>query len=381
MVTSRINLLIGGKRLDTEVLALLLRAEVRETDSDASVLALRFGLVQQPNGEFRPLDGGPFELGALIAFEVEPPGGLPQRLFQGYVTHLRPHFEVIESNGYLEVLAIDAAVVLDAEEKVATWPNMTDSDVVSEVMGTYQITVRAESTPVNHEEDRQLLVQRETDWSFLQRLARRNGMRLYFEYDSVPDEVVARFAPPDILGSPQADLVLLQEGRSLNWADIQLVAAGPVHHAGAALDPIAKRLVRSPGTPSLPVMGREDAADEVEAGLTAAGVGSATALLRDPFPLDAAVSAEATAATDASRFVIELRGEVDPALYRGLLRARRSALVRGVGSRLSGVYYIRSVRTTVDAGTVMQTFVAVRNATGQSGEEPFGQSAEEVPAQ
>jgi hypothetical protein len=77
--------------------------------------------------------------------------------------------------------------------------------------------------------------------------------------------------------------------------------------------------------------------------------------------------------------VIELRGEVDPALYRGLLRARRPVLVRGVGARFSGIYYVQSVRTTLDGGTLTQTFVATRNATGQTGQESFGQSAEEVP--
>lgn len=55
--------------------------------------------------------------------------------------------------------------------------------------------------------------------------------------------------------------------------------------------------------------------------------------------------------------------------------------MRGVGRRFSGVYYVRSIRTTLDQGALLQTFVAVRNATGQSGDESFGQSAEEVPAE
>jgi hypothetical protein len=63
-----------------------------------------------------------------------------------------------------------------------------------------------------------------------------------------------------------------------------------------------------------------------------------------------------------------------------LLRARRPVLVRGVGRRFSGVYYVQSVRTTMEDNRLLQTFVALRNATGQSGQERFGQSAEEVPA-
>ena len=56
-------------------------------------------------------------------------------------------------------------------------------------------------------------------------------------------------------------------------------------------------------------------------------------------------------------------------------------LVRGVGRRFSGVYYVESVRTTLDSGVLSQSFVATRNATGQTGSEDFGQSAEEVSAQ
>jgi len=58
----------------------------------------------------------------------------------------------------------------------------------------------------------------------------------------------------------------------------------------------------------------------------------------------------------------------------------RPVLVRGVGRRFSGVYYVQSVRTTMEDNRLLQTFVALRNATGQSGRERFGQSAEEVPA-
>ena len=45
------------------------------------------------------------------------------------------------------------------------------------------------------------------------------------------------------------------------------------------------------------------------------------------------------------------------------------------------MYYVQSVRTTLADGALTQSFVAVRNATGQTGAEDFGQSAEEVPPQ
>lgn len=380
MPSPRINVLVAGAPLDAAVLAQMTRAEVRESDTDPSVLALRFSLVQRPDGEFGPLDDDLFEPGVVLSFEIEPPGGVTQRLFEGPLTHVRPHFETIESNAYVEVLAMDAAVLLDAEERVAAWPNMTDSDVVSQVLSGYQIPVQADDTSVLYDEDRQLLTQRATDWRFLQHLARRNAARFYFEYDAAQQQVVAHFAVPDVGGPPQPDVVLLQDGQCLNWADLQLVATGPVTMTASAVDPIAKQVVRGDGTPALALIGDDDAAEAVESGLKAAGATASLAFVRDPFPLDEAIGAETTAATDAARFVIELRAELDPALYRGLLRARRPVLVRGVGRRFSGIYYVQSVRTTLEGATLLQSFVATRNATGQTGQESFGQSAEEVPA-
>ena len=380
MPSPRINLLSGGTAVPSGVLAQLTRAEVRESDTDPSVLALRFTLVQMANGEFSPLDDGVFEPGSAISFEVEPPGGVVQRIFEGVVTHLRPHFETIPSNAYLEVLGMDAAVLLDAQEQVVAWPNTTDSDVVSQVLSNYQITVQAEKTPVQYDEDRQRLTQRGTDWRFLQHLAQRNGFRFYFEYDTSARELVAHFGPPDVSGTAQPDVVLLQDTQNLTWADLQWTSTGPVKVTGATIDPIGKQIVRGDGSPSLDVMGSDDAADAVESGLTGAGASGATALLDGAFPLDEAIGAQASAATDDARMVIELRAELDPALYRGILRARRPVLVRGVGSRMSGIYYVTAVRTTVESGQLMQSFVAVRNATGLAGQEDFGQSAEEVPS-
>jgi len=379
MPAPRVNVLVAGTTLPATVLAQLTRVEVRESDCDPSVLALRFNLVQRDNGEFGPLDDTLFEPGVAVSFEVEAPGGLLQRLFEGFCTHIRPHFETAAENVYLEVLAMDAAVVLDAEEKVAAWPNAKDSDVVSQMLSGYQITAEVDDTPVQYDQDHQRLTQRATDWRFLQHLASRNGMRFWFEFDQDSRAIVGHLTAPDLSADPQPDVALLQEGASLNWADVQLLATGPVKVTGAAVDPLAKRLVRGTGDPTRDVMGGDDAADAVSSGLVAGGAAAATAVLPNPPPLDEALTPASSAATDDARLLVELRAELDPALYRGLLRARRPVLVRGIGRRFSGIYYVQAVRTTMVDNRLLQTFVALRNATGQTGQEQFGQSAEEVP--
>src|SRR5262249_37327368 len=141
---------------------------------------------------------------------------------------------------------------------------------------------------------------------------------------------------------------------------------------------VQKRLVRGDGDARLAVLGSDSAADAIGTAL-AGPAGGGERWLDDPRPKDTALAAQAAGATDAACLAVEMRGAVDPALYRGLLRACRPVLVRGVGARFSGVYWVRSVRTVMDEGSLSQSFVAVRNGFGPTPSDSFGQSAEEVP--
>jgi hypothetical protein len=278
----------------------------------------------------------------------------------------------------VEVLAMDFAAVLDAFERTESYPDMTDSAAVEQVAQRYGLNVNAADTAENHKADYQLLVQRSTDWQFVRQLARRNGYVCYFESDGQP---VLHFKPRDLEGTPQADLTVLQAGANLQWLDVQWLTTGPVRWTGQAIDPIRKRVVRGEAATTLEPLGKDGLADSIEDALKALKAEGSAWLLRGPRPTADGIAAHSSGATDEARFVIEARGEVDPRLYRGLLRARRTALIKGAGSLLSGTYYVRNVRTTVDEGQLSQTFIAERNALGQTGQEDFGQSAEEAPPQ
>lgn len=370
---------LDDQPLEAEVMGLLNRVEVRESESEPTVCALRFNLSQDGRGDFSPLDDGLFEPATRIGLQVQTPGSNAVHLFAGYLTHLRPHFETIESNAYLEVLAMDASVLMNTEERVASFADLTDADAVEEIFGRYGITVEAVATDAAHEEKRQLLVLRGTDWDMVRRLARRNGCLCYLEPDPQTGEVTAHIKPRDLDETPQADLALLRETQNLKWVDLQAVLTGPTRATGAAIDPIAKRIVRGEGEGELDPQGEQPLTRAIEDGLSGAGAQGTANLLRDPYPLAPALAATATAETDRAGFVVEARGEVDPALYRGLLRARRPVLIKGVGRTFVGAYWVRAVRTTIEEGVVAQTFVAERNALGLTGRETFGQSAEEVP--
>lgn len=372
-----INVLVDDEPLAPRLLDQLTRLEVRESDEDPSIVALRLRLIQTPTGAFVPIDQDVFGPGVTLDVDAAAPGGSVQRLFSGYVTHVRPHFESIEANCYVEILGMDAALLLDAFERTAEYPDVSDSDAAEEILARYDLGAAVESTRETHRADTRLLIQRATDWRFLKQLAGRNGYVCYFEHDAAAGSVVGHFKPRPLDGDPQADLTILREASNLEWIDVQRTLTGPVRRTGAAIDAVRKRIVRGEGEPILESLGEDGLGDAIEEGLKSEGAEAATALLRGARPTDQGLAAESSGTTDYERFVIEARGQLDPRLYRNLLRARRTVLIKGVGELLSGAYYVRSVRTAVDEGKITQTFIAERNALGQTGQEEFGQSAQE----
>jgi phage protein D len=372
MAATQYKVTLDGKPLAADVLGLLVRLEVRESDSEATVAALRFVLAQRSNGELSPLDDDLFQPLSALSVAMTATGDALEHLFAGYVTHVRPHFENVPAACYVEVLAMDAAVLLDAEERVVSYPDATDAEAAEQIFGRYGIPLTSGSTTARHEGRRQLLVQRGTDWDFIRHLARRNGFCCYLEPDPLLGKVRAYFRRRALEGSPQPDLALLRDESNLSWLDLQLVGSGPMRWTGASIDPIAKRMLRTEGAPSAKPMGRRSVASEVEDGLSSARGGESLRLLREPPSLDTALQAAGTGATDAARLAVEARGELDCGRYRGLLRARRPVLIKGVGHTFGGAYYVRTVRTTLEGSSLTQTFVALRNATGLTGREPFG---------
>lgn len=378
-MTALVNIELAGTRLDAAVLARLARLEIRESDREPTMAIARFGLAQEPSGEMFPLDNDLFGPATRMVVDVAASGGNPTRLLDGFVTHVRPHFEAVEANCYLEVVAMDAGALMAIGDHAEAYPDMTDAEAAERVFQRYELDKNVAATSARHASDEQLLMQRESDWAFVQRLARRNGYRCYLEHDSGRGGVVAHFGPIDP-SSPQADLTILRTSANLRWIDVQHLYAAPVRGRAAAIDPVNKRLVQAAGARNLEPLGGDDAMAANDRGLAAAGAAARERWLRDPIPLDATIGAEAAALTDELELCLEARGELDPALYQSLLRARRTVLVKGVGRRLAGTWYVASVRTVLDGGAMTQTFVLLRNAIAPSGAERFGTTAEEAEA-
>ncbi|MDK3073543.1 hypothetical protein QO034_10505 [Sedimentitalea sp. JM2-8] len=366
--------------LGARAAARLTELDLRQGDDAIGVMRLRFSLAQGADGTYPLLDAEGMEPGTKLSLSLAAPGGSDQRVFTGYLAYLRPHFEAIEANSYLDIVAHDPAILLNAEERVASYPDASDTDAAEEILGRYGLAIDAGQSDVRSAEDDQMLIQRGTDWAFLNRLAERNGFAVHFTVDPTDGTPKCYFGPPDLAAEPQADLTVLRENANLTWIDFQVAHDRPARRVGAAIDTLAKRLVRVDTETSVPVLGERLFAQAAADGLARAASVTPVRFLRGAIPRDTALNAQAAGQMAADSQVIEARGELDPGLYRNLLRPHAPVLIKGVGDRLSGVYYVRSVRTLMQQGELTQTFVAVSNALGRTGQEDFGRSAEEEPA-
>ncbi len=377
MPSPRFSITVDGTRLSAGALGRVLSLEVQEGDDLMGRALIRFRLGQGANGTYAMLDDGPFEPGAAIRITLAAPGGTEQVIFAGFLSHLRPHFEAPEANSHLEVVACDHSMVLAAEDRVASYPDASDSEAAADMLRPYNVTLVSDDTDARLAKDDMLLIQRCDDWTFLRHLAARNGFAAYFEPDPVSGEPACHFHARRLEDPPQADLTILREGANLEWLDIQVAHDRPERRVAAGIDAVAKRIVRADTPPDESVLGEALFATSASGGLTRAGSGGAVALLRGALPRDGAIGAHARGRMARDTMAIEARGALDPALYRGLLRAHRTVLIKGVGARLTGTWYVTEVVTVLSEGRLLQSFAAVTNALGQRGDEAFGQSAEE----
>src|SRR5262249_15758689 len=129
-------------------------------------------------------------------------------VFDGYITAVNLNLGSEPGNSHLEISAMDTSVLMSLEEKIATWPNLADSDIVQQIVSGYGVEARVDATPTAHQENDTTISQRGTDIQFVRALAERNGMEFYFETDKESGAQVAFLRAPQLEGTPQPDLAV-----------------------------------------------------------------------------------------------------------------------------------------------------------------------------
>lgn len=355
MADSRLLIEIDGDAIADADLHALVDIQVEEATSEADAATLTAQAVPGADGEWTSL------LDPLIAprtpLAVQVTHGDASYRFEGLSTEAAWDIDA-EGASRLTIKAVDRTLELDLEEKVVAWPGTSESAVAEAIFASYGMSAEVESTPSGPDPDVHVLLQRASDWAFLRSLATRWGYVTYVE--SSDGRTTGHFHSIDPLADPQGELALGFGGDALRVkAQAQLAAGQKV---------MAQRI------PALSDAAQEGEAtgDDRSQGQTSLA-GQATILLA---PVDVRGEVEplatATGLARESAFAMRLRVEIDTAGVGLMVRARRTMLIRGLGSVVSGLYLVERVRHIISVDGHRQQIELVRNALGLTGDEPFG---------
>lgn len=395
-----------GEAVDEQFYGDVVTLTVEETTVSANTFQLRLALVLQDDGTWTYLDDDRLALFTTVSIQIGfmSGGGLAgalgslagalgsggndglERVFDGYITAINLSLGSEPGSTYLDVSGMDTSVLLSLEEKIATWPNLADSDIVQQIVGNYGVAVQADETPTVHQENDTTITQRGSDMQLIRNLAERNGFEFYFETDKNSGNIVAFFRAPQLDGTPQPDLAIqFGDESNLRSFSARVSALRPLNVKVQQIDvkagdPNSAQV----GDTQLAKLGENDLNDMVGSSLDSLVTpkdAQAQMLLLGPPTSDATeLQTIAQAARDEAGWFITASGEINSDAYQAVLRPHRLVLVKGAGSQYSGKYYVTSVSHELRGdGSYTQKFEARRNARNLDGSEQFGGSGSGLP--
>jgi phage protein D len=362
-VASVFQLLLDGAPADEDLYTALSSLEVEENADLPGAVLLTLAVNRTKDGDLDfPTDKRLRPL-ANIAVVAAPEEGKDECIFDGYVLSHKLHLETGVTAATLEVWGQDASWLMNMEEKVHEWSDVTDADVAASIFGDYGITpagANADDDSPPHTEDGHTLMQRATDIQFLRTLARRNGKLCRVVCTDTPGQRTGYFAKPDLSGDPVVTLEPNDpEAPSLAAIDLEWDVARPT----------AVRASQATFADDDPDGVSGDAADSGLAPLDArrladfAGQAS-TVLLTAPVDDAGELALRARSLLRESEWFVRCDAEADVSRLHTVLRVGQIVELDGVGTLHSGKYLVWSVRHTIGADAHGMRFRLVRNAVG-----------------
>ena len=329
--------------------------EVYECMGESATFRLRYvpGISE---GDLPLLKDARLSPGSVVAIFAKKSDDATTCLIKGTVYGQQIHLVHGDEGSTLEVLGADTSITMDRENKAALWPEVTDTDAVTQILGTYSLTPDAESTSASHSESKHVLVQRESDLAFVRRLARRNGFLFWIGCDDTGAAETGYFKRPPLDGDSTAELVinLSDPPPNLNSLQISWDVERPTSASADQVD----------------LNSKSDIAGSVaQSPLTSLGALALGAIVIDTrslhlhAPVDDAgdLQARAEAGLIEADFFVRARGQTTAAALGTVLRSHTIVTLRGVGSRHSGKWFCASVRHSIDDSEHRMEFELIRN--------------------
>lgn len=360
------TLLIDGAPVAGDVLDAIEEVEVETHHRMADILRLRLKVEQKDDGSgWNVADDDVFSRLANLTLLVTIGASVAKVLVDAYVIEVKATFSDGPGGSEFTVVAMDATVLMNLEEKVRSWPNSPDSVIATTIFGEYGIVPVVDKTQPSRVSTDTTVTQRDTDIRFLRHLAHRNGFELYLAPTIAPGVVEGHFHAPSLDLPPQGVLsIAMGDQTNVQKLDATYEMVRPSTAAASGVD--AMTLADQP-------------VDVATADLTELG---SRAVLNSDRPrrvrLRPAGLAEtgelqtlAQAATNLSAWAVTLKGELDTAVYGEVLDTARNVAVRGAGAEFSGYYYVESVLHRFTGDGYSQSFALRRNALAATETDSF----------
>ena len=344
----------------------MIAVEVCDQEAEPSTFAIKLGIFLRPDRTWTLLDDGEgpaplLRLWQRLTIEAGYEGN-NEVLIDGYIAGIQPEFGISQSDSTLLIWGHDASYAMRQEERIVAWENRKFSDVAAEIFESYGLEHEVEDSQVVHALNDKLLLQRGTDWDFLNRLAAQLGYEIFVR------GARAYFRKPVLSRTPQPDITVGLGPQTTNslWFKPKFVGDRPTSVRISRVNSIEKTVESldidmSPQNP----LG-EQSLDDIRAGRSAAGK---PRTIVHPIAVGSEQEME-TFAEGLRRhhdWVIQAEGEVDGKLYGAALRARGVVPIRGAGRQYSGNYHVTKVIHRLTLEEYRQRFWVQRNAAEDGG--------------
>ena len=203
-----------------DVLAALQQIEVEDHADMADIMRLRISIgIGDGCSGWSVVDDDIFNRLTHLRVGVTIGARVSETLMNAYVIETSGDFSNTPGSSVLNVVAMDPTTLMDLEQKVKPWPNMSDSDIANAIFTSpeYKFTPIVDVTQWRRQETEQTVIQRGTDIQFLRQLAQRNGFECFVETNGLTGAVEGHFHAPKLAVPPQGVLsVNMRDATNVN---------------------------------------------------------------------------------------------------------------------------------------------------------------------
>ena len=342
-------------------------AEVARSDVEPSGFSMTFKLGRDASivGKIPLLATSVTKAGARVVL-TGTVGNKPEVLIDGIVEDVDVQPPGESGVGTLTLKGRDLTVMMDREERQATYPGLGPTEIVLQILTRYALygivpDVRSPVASTRDNPVERTPSQAGTDLEMVKSLAETNGFIFTLIPGPVPMTTRAYWGPPPRIGGLQP-AITVDMGPETNVANLnfELEEGEAANVEGEALDTRTGQSVpvRSFAStrPPLALMPSLSNAMLRQSRLLRprAGQGPAEAM--------ATAQAQAESTTDT----LKATGDLDIGKYGRVLKTSKLVGLRGAGLEHDGLYYVRDVIHKISRGSWIESFTITREGLGST---------------